>query len=197
MATATDNRLAPALAEAQKRAAARLAPKLEAANTKTYLRQMQATAKAFGQPAPKAITDKDVLAAIAARAMVSAASIVATQSDRMAALVQEHGSLAAAQQPFKDWEKIQLASISAYESSMTTHAAQADFQAANPDLAGTEHLEPREAAVNDECQDAIDMGDVPIGTLGDSWPAHFNCPHYVQRDYQAPDDTSVLWVGGD
>jgi hypothetical protein len=186
------DRLSAAQQHAHTRAAERLAPKLEAANTKTYHRQMQATAKAFGQKPPKAITDAPVLADIRARAIVSAQSIVSTQSDRMRALVAQEGSLAAAQAPFKAWEAQQLSAITAYESSMAVHAAQGDFVDRNQ-LDGTEHLEPTDAAVPDECQDAIDMGEVPIGTL--SPPYHVNCPHYAVQTYLPPDDPSTLWFG--
>jgi hypothetical protein len=191
-AAGAENRLAPAMQKAIDSAAARLAVKLEAANTKTYHNAMKGTAKAFGQKAPKSITDKDALAAIKARAKVSAASIVNTQATRMAALVAQHGTRADATPFFKEWESGQKARIAHYESAMTMSAAQDDFQTKNK-LDGTERAIPLDAQCI-SCQDAVSAGAVPIGTLPDM-PLHLNCVHSVVQTYTMPADPSTLWFG--
>lgn len=189
-----DDRLSAALKAAIDAAAARLAPSLATANTGTYLRAMRAIARAFGVDGPTSITDSAVLKTLSDRALVSATSIATTQASRMKLLVAEFGSRAEAQKPFNQFARQQRAMIATYESGVTNHQALADFHENNPQLTGSEHLEPTTAAVDDECQEAIDMGNVSLGTL--SPPYHQNCPHYVEREYDMPDDAGSLWFGG-
>lgn len=193
-AAGAGGRLSAALQQATKRAGDRLQPKLEQANQRRYQQAMAAHAKQFGTRAPKTITDADVLAGITRRAALSAQSIAQTQAGRMRALVAQYGSRAAAQGTFDAWAKAQNARIAAYETSMAAHQAQDDFVERNQ-LRGTERCMPADTAgLDDSCDDAVAMGEVPIGDLPDL-PAHVNCPHWAVQTYDPVADPTSLWFG--
>ncbi len=185
-------RLSAAMEAAIQGAATRLVPGLLAANTATYLRTVQTIATTCGRPVPHAVTDAAELATLADRAAASARSIAHTQADRMRALVTEHGSRAAASGPFRAWDREQRALIAQAEAATAASAAHAAFLAHNA-VTGTEHVEPV-TAIGSECQAAIALGEVPLGTLPD-FPLHLRCPHYVVTTLVIPD--GPLWLGGE
>lgn len=179
---------------ARRPAEIRLQRKIENANTTTYRRVMHGAAKEFGGKAPATITDQGVTDGIAQRAAISAKSIVDTRQARMASLIQQFGSKDAAQAAYNEWQAGQDARIAAFEASIVTHTAQDDL-VANNSLTGTERCEPTDTAgLDDTCDAAVALGDVPIGQLPDL-PAHFACPHVAVQTYDTPDDPSAMWFG--
>lgn len=179
---------------AQRIAATRLAPALETANQQTYLQALKTMARAAGAPEPRALTDADALAGIKARAAVSARSIVGVRATRMAALVQQHGSRATAEPAFRQWERGQGDLVSGYEARMTAAQAASDFISRNG-ITGTEHVEPTSTAgLDDSCDDAINLGEQPVGTI-DPPPYHPRCPHGLVYSLDAPAPGTTIWTG--
>jgi hypothetical protein len=185
------------MAHAQRRAADCLTPKLAAANTRTYRDTLAAHARALGARPAARVTDQAALDGIAQRAHVSATSIVQTRAERMTALVQQQGSVAAAKPAFADWDHQQGDVIGRYESGMTAGQAAQDFYDRNRAvLGGVERIVPPQTDSDDQCATDIDAGDQPLGTF-DTYPLHARCPHAIERDFDQPDDPDALWVGAD
>jgi len=73
-----------------------------------------------------------------------------------------------------------------------------DFLLHNPQLQdkGYAIMMPRNVAVCDVCKRWIARGKFPIEEArNQEWPAHLNCPHYVETHYRAKADCSEMWVG--
>ncbi len=171
-----------------------LAGLLAEENTATYREVLADVARQFGVAPPAEITDVRALAAIRDRARASAHAIATTRADEAARLINAGGAdRAGAQAAFDDFVARQADLVAAYESAVTAAAAMQDFVANNDQLTGEEWVEPRDSS-GDECQDAIDLGRQPLGTI-DPPPYHPRCPHYLASAFDRPDDPGRLWFG--
>lgn len=171
-----------------------LASILAEENTATYREVLAGLAQRFGVAPPAEITDARVLADIRDRARVSAQAIATTRADEAAKLINAYGDdRGMAQAEFDDFAARQADLVAAYESAVTAAAAMQDFVANNDQLTGEEWVEPDDSS-GDECQEAIDMGRQPLGTI-DPPPYHQNCPHYLASEFDMADDPGALWFG--
>ncbi|MDF2434913.1 MAG: hypothetical protein JWP44_4544 [Mucilaginibacter sp.] len=174
-------------------AAGALASRLVEANTATYRRQMRAVAKALDATPPADITDQAVLAAIAARAGVSARSIAKTQAAQRRMFLAECATKAEARAAFDAWLVDRNTLIGQYESSMAAHAALRDVVSWNS-LTGTERVLP-ESGVCEQCQTAADIGEQPLGAIDPIPPYHLRCVHYLAQTYSPADEAKALVFG--
>lgn len=173
-----------------------LAAILADANRATYHDTISAYARAFGADPPATITDADVLAGIQQRAAVSAQSIVRTQADRATSLLDaQDGNIGMAQEAFSQWWAGQSELISQYEAASTAAIAAGDFIDRNP-VTGTAHVEPTDTAgLDDECDEAVALGEIPLDETAIDLPAHPRCPHYYVYAFDPVADPTALWLG--
>ncbi len=180
--------------DARKRRKDALAAALLAANSQTYLSTIRRAVQAFGQAPPHALTDPDVLEGLESRARASADSIVDTQDDYWDSL-DDDDTLTAPERrgAFERWHVGQLAMIATYESALTASIALGDFVSKNG-LSGTAHVEPPDTAgLDDSCDDAVALGEIPLADIPIDLPAHPRCPHAWV--YSLDSDGSLNWMG--
>jgi hypothetical protein len=173
---------------------------LYSANIDAYVNQLNRFARTVGHS--PAATRNTLLPAAADRlrrqADESAQSIVQTQIERGDALREVYATdPSQAADAFDTWNAAQQRMINQYESGRAAGMAMRDVIAHNPDLPARARVEPTDTAgLDDECDAAVDRGEIDAKDIDIDLPAHPRCPHFWSYEFGSVADPQSIWVGG-